>query len=119
MSIHTKPRRALTNPPPATNHDDRNQSLVILLDGITAGDYLTWVQDPEPPALGRELRSIAVDADPLGQLINVDLVWDCPPPDPRRAAPAAGFVVSPGLAEVLTPDLDRHATNRRGDRRSR
>ena len=27
------------------------QTLTLKLDGITAGDYLTWCRDPEPPAL--------------------------------------------------------------------
>jgi hypothetical protein len=36
------------------------QVLTLTLDGITAGDYLAWFRDPEPFALGRELRSIRV-----------------------------------------------------------
>ena len=28
------------------------QLLTLVLDGITAGDYLCWVRDPEPAALG-------------------------------------------------------------------
>ena len=52
------------------------QHLIFTLDGITAGDYLAWVRDPEPAALGNALRSIAVHADALGDLIEVDLVWE-------------------------------------------
>jgi hypothetical protein len=120
MQIQATPRCAVTNPSTASGHtDERYQSLVILLDGITAGDYLTWVRDPEPPALGRELRSIAVDGDSLGEHINVDLVWDRRPPDPRRSAAAAGFVISPEVAAVLASDPQRRPANWRGHRRSR
>jgi hypothetical protein len=45
------------------------QSLIMTLDGITAGDYLAWVRDPEPPALEYGLRSVAINAEPLGELI--------------------------------------------------
>jgi hypothetical protein len=31
------------------------QILTLKLDGITAGDYLTWCRDPDPPALGLAL----------------------------------------------------------------
>jgi hypothetical protein len=40
------------------------QRLTLTLDGITAGDYLAWARDPEPPSLGRELAAIDVRADP-------------------------------------------------------
>ena len=46
------------------------QILSLKLDGITAGDYLTWCRDPEPPALDFALRSVSVDADPLGDTIT-------------------------------------------------
>ena len=113
MHIQTKPRRAVTNPSTASAYDDeRYQSLVILLDGITAGDYLTWVRDPEPPALGRELRSIAADGDSLGERINVDLVWDRHPPDAQAAATAAGFVLTPDVTAVLARDLEHRPVDR-------
>jgi hypothetical protein len=35
-----------------------------MLDGITAGDYLQWMRDPEPPALGQALQWIEVNGDP-------------------------------------------------------
>jgi hypothetical protein len=63
---------SLTATQPSTTYV---QSLVIRLDGITAGDYLAWVRDPEPPTLDRALRSVATSADPLGELLNVELVW--------------------------------------------
>ena len=46
------------------------QVLTLKLDGITAGDYLTWCRDPDPPALDSALLSICVDADPLGDQIT-------------------------------------------------
>jgi hypothetical protein len=36
------------------------QILTLKLDGITAGDYLTWCRDPDPPALDYGLCSIRV-----------------------------------------------------------
>ena len=95
------------------------ETLTILLDGITAGDYLTWVRDPEPPALGHELRSIAVEADPLGDRIDVELVWDRPPSEPRCAAAAAGFVLGAEVVAVLTGEQARRLSYRRSDWRSR
>jgi hypothetical protein len=77
------------------------QSLVIRLDGITAGDYLTWVWDPEPPALDHGLRSVAISAEPLGELVKIDLVWaDRPPTRPSAAAVAAGFPLIPEVVAV-------------------
>jgi hypothetical protein len=52
------------------------QILTLKLDGITAGDYLTWCRDPEPPALDFALRSISIDADPLGDTITAILDWN-------------------------------------------
>lgn len=67
------------------------QRLTLTLDGIAAGDYLTWVRDPEPPALDLGLGSVSVRADPLGDTIEAVLSWDVLPPDPLEAAPAAGL----------------------------
>jgi hypothetical protein len=60
------------------------QILTLELDGITASDYLQWCRDPEPPALDRGLRSISIEADPLGDTITAILDWD-------RPAPAVAF----------------------------
>ena len=49
------------------------QILSLKLDGITAGDYLTWCRDPDPPALDFALRSISIDADPLGDTITASV----------------------------------------------
>lgn len=71
------------------------QYLTITLDGITAADYLAWVRDPEPVALDRDLHAVTVQADLLGSVIEATLVWDGEPPTPARAAPMAGFPVTP------------------------
>ena len=97
MSWVTQP---LATTPPSTTHV---QSLVIRLDGITAGDYLAWVRDPEPPALDHGLRSVTVSAEPLGEIINVELVWAGEAPTtPRAAAVAAGFALIPEIVALLS-----------------
>ena len=63
------------------------QILSLKLDGITAGDYLTWCRDPDPPALDHALASIRVNADPLGDTITAILDWNQPTPAPAAAAP--------------------------------
>jgi len=73
------------------------QLLTVKLDHITAGDYLTWCRDPDPPALDYGLRSIRVDADPLGDTITAILDWNQPAPAPAAAATAAGLPLSPGI----------------------
>ena len=97
MSKVTPP---LPTTPPSTPHV---QSLIIRLDGITAGDYLGWVRDPEPSALDYGLRSVAISADPLGELVHVELIWASrPPTTPSAAAAAAGFALTPEVVAVLT-----------------
>ena len=76
------------------------QHLTLELDGITAGDYLAWVRDPEPPALGTSLRSIRVQADPLGDTVHAVLSWNGPPPCPAAAASAAGLPQTPEVAAM-------------------
>ena len=73
------------------------QTLILKLDGITAGDYLTWCRDPEPPALDFALRSISIDADPLGDTITAVLDWDQSLPPFPAAATAAGLPLSAGV----------------------
>ena len=73
------------------------QILTLKLDGITAGDYLTWCRDPDPPALDFGLCSIRVSADPLGDTVTAILDWDRPAPGPAPAATAAGLPLSPGV----------------------
>jgi hypothetical protein len=73
------------------------QILTLALDGITAGDYLAWCRDPDPPALDYALRSIRVDADPLGDEVTAILDWNQQPPPPADAATAAGLPLPPGV----------------------
>ena len=97
------------------------QELAILLRGITADDYVTWVRDPEPHALGRDLIAITAEAEPLADRIEVQLIWDRMPPDPCTAASAAGFAITPEVVAVLAAGSKRSAgpLDRRDDRRSR
>lgn len=77
------------------------QFLTLKLDGITAGDYLTWCRDPDPPALDFALRSISIDADPLGDTITAILDWNQPPPTAAAAATAAGLPLPAGVQTHL------------------
>jgi hypothetical protein len=79
------------------------QILTLKLDGITAGDYLTWCRDADPPALDFALRSISIDADPLGDTITAILDWNHPAPSPRAAAPMAGLPLAPGAQIHASP----------------
>lgn len=75
------------------------QTLRLQLDGMTAGDYLSHLHDPEPAALGAGLREVAVRADPLDDVVEALLAWDREPPaDAHAAANLAGF---PTPAEVV------------------
>jgi hypothetical protein len=76
------------------------QRLTLTLDGITAGDYLAWARDPEPPSLGRELAAIDVRADPLAGTVEAWLSWMVDPPAPREAARVAGLPLTPEVVRV-------------------
>ena len=76
------------------------QRLTLTLDGITAGDYLAWARDPEPPCLGRELIAIHVRADPAGDTLEARLTWAVAAPAPREAARAAGLPLTPEVVGV-------------------
>ena len=83
------------------------QILTLKLDGITAGDYLTWCRDPEPLALDFALRSISIDADPLGDTITAVLNWDQPLPPASAAASAAGLPLLAGIqVQQLPTDVE-------------
>jgi hypothetical protein len=90
------------------------QVLTLTLDGITAGDYLTWCRDPDPPALDLALRSISADADPLGDTITAILDWNQPPPSPAVAAAAAGLPLTAGVQlTAVTPVNSSRAQKQR------
>jgi hypothetical protein len=78
----------------------RSQRLTLTLDGITAGDYLQWVRDPEPPALGHALRSIDVGGDLLGQTVEAVLSWTGPRLPAIEAARVAGLPLTPEVVAV-------------------
>jgi len=75
-----------------------HQTITLHLDGITAGDYLAWVRDPEPPA--SELRAVALEADPLGDTVVATLAWAGVAPAPHVAAAAAGLPLSADVSAV-------------------
>ena len=77
------------------------QVLSLKLDGITAGDYLTWCRDPDPPALDHALASIRVNADPLGDTITAILDWNQPA---RAPAAASSSQPSWGDEHLLTAE---------------
>jgi hypothetical protein len=82
------------------------QRLTYELDGITAGDYLAYVRNPEPPGLGTSLRSIAVHAEPLGDTIEAVLQWDGAAPDPAVAEILAGLPTTPEVVRVSCRGLE-------------
>ena len=84
------------------------QILSLKLDGITAGDYLTWCRDPEPPALGFALRSVSVDADPLGDTITAILGWNGPVPRRRRPPQPPGYHCHRASRSTLARRADFH-----------
>jgi hypothetical protein len=90
------------------------QIISLKLDGITAGDYLTWCRDPEPHALDFALRSITIDADPLQDTITAILDWNGSAPEPSTAAGAAGLPLSAGVQIMNSP---ARQVSRRGTRR--
>jgi hypothetical protein len=82
------------------------QRLTFELDGITAGDYLAYVRNPEPPGLGTSLRAIAIDAEPLGDTIEVALAWNGTAPAPATAEVLAGLPMTPEVARVTCRQLE-------------
>lgn len=74
------------------------QTLRLRLDGMTAGDYLAHLRDPEPALLGLTLRDVAVEAEPLSDVVEALLTWHEAPADVATAARLAGF---PTPAEVV------------------
>ena len=66
----------------------------------------TWCRDSDPPALDFVLRSVSIDADPLGDSVTAILDWNQPPLAPPTAATAAGLPLSAGLQvhQLLTDE---------------
>jgi hypothetical protein len=89
-----------------------SQTLTIQLDGLTAGDYLAHLRDPEPPALGYGLRSVAVRADLRSDTVEATLVWDDVAPAPRVAAQAAGLPLVAEVARVEATEVRAPAARR-------
>ena len=67
------------------------QTLRLRLDGMTAGDYLSHLRDPEPAMLGAGLHEVVVEADPLEDEVHALLTWEQAPADACVAANLAGF----------------------------
>ena len=63
------------------------------------------MSDPEPPALGRDLRSITLRGDPLGETVEAVLTWEGRPPAPIAAAPLAGLPLTPEVIVVQCREL--------------
>ena len=82
------------------------QRLTFELDGITAGDYLAYVRNPEPPGLGTVLRSMTIDAEPLGDRIEIVLGWDGAAPEPVQASVLTGLPVTPEVVAVTCRGLE-------------
>ena len=80
------------------------QTLTLKLDGITAGDYLTWCRDPEPPALDFALRSISIQAEPLGDTITAILDWSHSPPRRRARHQRRGTTTLDGRQDRRSTD---------------
>jgi hypothetical protein len=78
----------------------QTQVITLDLDGITAGDYLAHCVDPDPPLEAGRLRSVAIDAEPLGATVVAVLRWDGTPPPAAAAASAAGLPVTADVAGV-------------------
>ena len=91
------------------------QEITVQLDGITAGDYLAYQLEADPALDGSRLRSVAIDADPLGDTIRATLRWDGRPPGPCAAATAAGFART---ADVVAVRSRVAVQGRRGRRRA-
>ena len=97
------------------------QTITLHLDGITAGDYLAWVRDPDTPGLDAGLRTVSIVADPLGSTIDATLAWRRRPPGPLAAAAAAGLPLTENVRTVtsrLVPADTSRTRIRRALRRS-
>lgn len=76
-----------------------HQTVTLILGGLTAGDYLQWVRDPEPRQ-HRDLTLMSVTAAPLGDRIQLNLISSGDSPNPTAAAEAVGFPIIPEVVAV-------------------
>ncbi|HEV2812228.1 MAG TPA: hypothetical protein VGW10_03150 [Solirubrobacteraceae bacterium] len=93
------------------------QIVTIELAGLTAGDYLAHLSEPEPAALGCGLRSITVRAEPLGHTVEAVLVWREAAPSARVAAQAAGLPLVAEVVRVEAVEVDEPPAGRPVERR--
>ena len=82
------------------------QRLIFELDGITAGDDLAYVRNPDPPGLGTVLRSMAIHAEPLGDTIEFVLGWDGAAPAPAKAEILAALPMIPEIRRATCRGLE-------------
>lgn len=87
-----------------------SQTLALILDGITSDDYLQWVRDPDPPDRG-DLELISVRSGPLGDRIQLEVIFDGEVPAARVTALALGFPITADVAVVQA--TSEHATAQR------
>ena len=77
------------------------QHITVQLDGITAGDYVAYQVDADPPSETSRLRSVTLDVpDALGDTVRASLRWDGRPPPARAAATAAGLALTADVVDV-------------------
>lgn len=100
-AIDATPRRGSDHGEPRRSA----QQLTLFLAGVTAEEYLAWVHDPEPPALGSHLKSVTARAQPRGRRVDVELIWDGAPPALRDAAIAAGLPLTPHVVTLRPTGL--------------
>ena len=80
----------------------QTQIITLDLDGITAGDYLAYFVDADPALEATRIRSVTVDAEPLGDRVTAVLRWDGTPAPARSAAQAAGLRLTGDVAGIVS-----------------
>jgi hypothetical protein len=80
--------------------------VTLLLDGITADDYLQWVRDPDSPEHD-ELALIDVGSAAGGDRIRLELLVEDDPPPPSAAAQALGFPITPEVVAITCAEPAR------------
>ncbi len=99
LTTQDRPGREQDAPDQGASRATIHQTLTLLLDGITADDYLQWVRDPD--ASDRtDLKQTGVRSAPLGECIELELLVEREPLSPSHAAGAVGFPITPDVAAV-------------------